>query len=211
MATTTITLHRLWMVVYVVWKLLIMWSAICHTHNAALSVSPQFFIDRPKFAVWLESSSVFDSDLLPWRLLLGPICGDVLGWVRMLPTPASRLLQSTHPSTGPEGCHLASREPPCCKVGGTKGCAPDIAVFTLTRLTFSWMSRRSTPSNALGALKVKKIPKQNWIEFNPPTLLCNLFFGNPCIQTKFAWYTIPKYQYSTSIMTIFGRFAQKHF
>ena len=47
--------------------------------------------DRPQFAFFLGSSSVFDSDLPPWRLLLGPICGDVLVWVHMLPTPASTL------------------------------------------------------------------------------------------------------------------------
>ena len=47
--------------------------------------------DRLQFAVCLESSSVFDSDLLIWRLLLGPIRGDVLGWVRMLPSIASTL------------------------------------------------------------------------------------------------------------------------
>ena len=35
--------------------------------------------DRPKFAVCSESSSVFDSELLHWRLLLGPIRGDVSG------------------------------------------------------------------------------------------------------------------------------------
>ena len=69
--------------------------------------------DRPQIAVCLESSNVFDSDLLPWRLLLGPIRGGVLGWVRILPTPASTLPQSMHPSTGPQGWHLASPEPPC--------------------------------------------------------------------------------------------------
>ena len=45
------------------------------------------------FAVCLESSNVFDSDLLPWRLLLGPIRGDVLGLVLVRPTPASTLPQ----------------------------------------------------------------------------------------------------------------------
>ena len=64
--------------------LLMMWSAVCsgspHSH-AALPASPHFFMEaRPtQFAVCLGSSSVFDSDILPWRLLLGPIRGDVLG------------------------------------------------------------------------------------------------------------------------------------
>ena len=78
--------------------------------------------DRPQFAVGLESSSVFGSGNLPWRPLLGPIRGDVLGWVRMLPTPASTLPQSMHPSTGPQGWHLASPEPPCYRVYGTWVC-----------------------------------------------------------------------------------------
>ena len=55
-------------------------------------------------------------------LLLGPIHVNVLGWVRMLPTPASTLPQSMHPSTGPQGWHLASPEPPCCRVYGTWVC-----------------------------------------------------------------------------------------
>ena len=78
--------------------------------------------DRPQFAVCLGSSSVFDSVLLPWRLLQGPVRGGVLGWVRMLPTPASTLPQSMHPSAGPQGWHLASPEPPCCRVYGTWVC-----------------------------------------------------------------------------------------
>ena len=78
--------------------------------------------DRPQFAVCLGSSSVFDSVLLPWRLFQGPVRGGVLGWVRMLPTPASTLPQSMHPSTGPQGRHLASPEPPCCRVYGTWVC-----------------------------------------------------------------------------------------
>ena len=72
--------------------------------------------DRPQFAVGLESSIVFGSGLLPWRPLLGPTHSGVLGWVRMLPTPASTLPQSTHPSIGPQGWHLASPEPPCYRV-----------------------------------------------------------------------------------------------
>ena len=91
-----------------------------HTHMPHCPPVPtsswKLCIDRPQFAVCLGSSSVFDSVLLPWRLLLGPIRGGVLGWVRMLPTPASTLPQSTHPSTGPQGWHLASPEPPCCRV-----------------------------------------------------------------------------------------------
>ena len=64
--------------------------------------------DRPQFAIYLRSSSVFGTDLLPWRLLQGSIRGGVLGWVRMLPTPASTLPQSMHPSTGPQRWHLLS-------------------------------------------------------------------------------------------------------
>ena len=97
-----------------------------HTHMLHCPPVPtsswKLCIDRPQFAVCLGSSSVFDSVLLPWRLLLGPICGGVLGWVRMLPTPASMLPQSTHPSIGPQGWHLASPEPPCCRVYGTWVC-----------------------------------------------------------------------------------------
>ena len=78
--------------------------------------------DRPQFAVCLESSSVFDSGILPRRLLLGPIRGDVLGWVRMSPTPASMLPQSMHPSNCPQGWRIASPEHPSCKVGGTWVC-----------------------------------------------------------------------------------------
>ena len=78
--------------------------------------------DRPQFAVCLESSSAFDSVLLPRRLLLGPIRGRVLGWVLMLPTPASMLPLSTHPSTGPQEWHLASPEPHCCRVYWTWVC-----------------------------------------------------------------------------------------
>ena len=97
-----------------------------HTHMPHCPPVPTFsrmlFTDRPQFVVYLGSSSVFGADLPPWRLLLGPICGDVLGWVRMLPTPASTLPQSMHPSTGPQGWHLASPEPPCCRVYGTWVC-----------------------------------------------------------------------------------------
>ena len=96
-----------------------------HTHMLHCPSVPisswKLCIDRPQFAVCLGSSSVFDSVLLPWRLLLGLIChcGGVLGWVRMLPTPASMLPQSMHPSSGPQWWHLASPEPPCCRVYGT--------------------------------------------------------------------------------------------
>ena len=134
-------------------QLLMMWSAVCsgspHSH-VALSASPHFFMEalyRPtQFAVCLGSSSVFDSVLLPWRLLLGPIRGGVPGWVRMLPTPVSTLPQSTHPSTGPQGWHLASPEPPCCRVYATwvcmgafqylscrTGCASRISLFSVPR------------------------------------------------------------------------------
>ena len=78
--------------------------------------------DRPQFAVGLESSIVFGSGILPWRPLLGPIHSGVLGWVRVLPIPASTLPQSMHPSTGPPGWHLASPEPPCYMVYGTWVC-----------------------------------------------------------------------------------------
>ena len=54
----------------------------------------------------------------PWRLLLAPICGDVLGWVRILPTPASRMSQSMHPSIGPQGWHLASLNLPVVRLTG---------------------------------------------------------------------------------------------
>ena len=91
----------------------------CSHSHAALSASPHFFVDslyrtvqstctptpvRSLFRV----DSVFSSDLLHWRLILGPIRGSVLGWVRMLPTPASTLPQSMHPSTDPQGWHLIS-------------------------------------------------------------------------------------------------------
>ena len=78
--------------------------------------------DRPQFAIYLGSSSVFGTDLIPWRLLQGSIRGGVLGWLRMLPTPAPTLPQSMHPSTGPQGWHLASPEPLCCRVYGTWVC-----------------------------------------------------------------------------------------
>ena len=91
-------------------QLLRMWAALCSgspQSHVALSALPHFFMGalyRPiQSAVCLESSSVFDSDLLPRRLLLGLIRGDVLGWVRMLPTPASSLPQYMHPSTGHQG------------------------------------------------------------------------------------------------------------
>ncbi len=48
-----------------------------HTHilpyPPVLTYSWMICTDRPQFAVCLESSSVFDSSLLPWRLLLGPL------------------------------------------------------------------------------------------------------------------------------------------
>ena len=96
-------------------QLLVMWSAVCsgspHSH-AALSASPHFFMDalyrptpvRNLFKVVqcfrhrsspLTSSAGFDT----WR------CTRV---DRMLPTPASTLPQSMHPSTGPQGWHLLS-------------------------------------------------------------------------------------------------------
>ena len=70
-------------------QLLMMWSAVCSgsphmPHCPPVPTSPLLSCSgRPQFAVCLESSSVFDSDLLPGRLVLGPICGDVLGWVRV--------------------------------------------------------------------------------------------------------------------------------
>ena len=110
-----------------------MWSAVCsgtpHSQAAQTVRQPSLLhgcsvpsTDRPQFAECLESSSVFDSNLLPCRLLLGPIRGDVLGWVRMFPTPVSTLPQSMPPSTDPQGWHLASTEPPCCKVYWTWVC-----------------------------------------------------------------------------------------
>ena len=48
----------------------------------------------------------------------------------MLPTPASTLPQSMHPSTGPRGWHLAYHEPSCCKVNGTW--------FCVKALHYSW-------------------------------------------------------------------------
>ena len=45
-----------------------------------------------------------------------------IGCVRMLPTPASTLPQYMHPSTGSQGWHLASPEPPWCRVYGTWVC-----------------------------------------------------------------------------------------
>ena len=109
-------------------QLLMMWSAVCpvHTHMPHCPPIPtsswMLCTDRPQFAACLESSSVFSSDLLQWCLLLGPIRGGILGRVRMLPSPASTLPQSMHPSTGPQGCHLVSPEPPCCRVYGTWVC-----------------------------------------------------------------------------------------
>ena len=116
---------QLWMVVYVVGSC--WWCdqpSVLARHTHILHCPPvptsswTISTDRPQFAVCLESSRVFDSCLLPWRLILGPIRDDVLGWVRMLPTPASTLPQSMHPSTGPQGWHIASPGPPCCKVDG---------------------------------------------------------------------------------------------
>ena len=76
-----------------------------HTHMLHCPPSPLLHgcsVPTTPVRSLFRASSVFDSCLLPCRLLLGPICGDVLVWVRMLPTPASTLLQSMHPSTGPQ-------------------------------------------------------------------------------------------------------------
>ena len=108
-------------------------SAVCsgspHSH-AELSASPYFFMYalyrttpvRSLFRV-VQCFRFRSSPLTPspgsdtWR------CTQmVLGWVRMLPTPASTLPQYIHPSTGPHGWHLASPEPPCCRVYGTLVC-----------------------------------------------------------------------------------------
>ena len=90
--------------------LLMMWSAVCsgspHSH-AALSASPQFFMDalyrptpvRSLFRV-VQCFQLRSSPLTPSP---GSDTGDVLGWVRMLPNPATTLPQSMHPSTGPQG------------------------------------------------------------------------------------------------------------
>ena len=125
-----------------------------HTHMPHCPPVPtsswKLCIDRPQFAVCLGSSSVFDSVLLPWRLLLGPIRGGVLGWVRMLPTPASMLPQSTHPSTGPQGWHLASPEPPCCRVYGTWVCMGALRSLSCRA---GCASRLSLPS----------VPRQGWL------------------------------------------------
>ena len=125
-----------------------------HTHMLHCPPVPtsswKLCIDRPQFAVCLGSSSVFDSVLLPWRLLLGPIRGGVLGWVRMLPTPASMLPQSTHPSTGPQGWHLASPEPPGCRVYGTWVCMGALRSLSCRA---GCASRLSLPS----------VPRQGWL------------------------------------------------
>ena len=87
-------------------QLLMMWSAVCsgspHSH-AALSASPHFFMD----ALYQPTSvcSLFRV-VQCFRLRSSPLTptpGDVFGWVRMCPTPASMLPQSMHPSTGPQG------------------------------------------------------------------------------------------------------------
>ena len=106
--------------------------------------------DRPQFAVYFGSSSVFGADLLPWCLLQGPIRGGVLGWARMLPTPASMLPQSTHPSTGPQGWHLASPEPTCCRVYGTWVCMGALRSLSCRA---GCASRLSLPS----------VPRQGWL------------------------------------------------
>ena len=97
-----------------------------HTHMLHCPQVPtsswKLCIDRPQFAVCLGSSSVFDSDLLPWRLLLGSVRRYAIGWVRVLPTSVSTLPQPVHHSTGPHGCYLASPEPPFCKVDGNWVC-----------------------------------------------------------------------------------------
>ena len=125
-----------------------------HTHMLHCPPVPtsswKLCIDRPQFAVCLGSSSVFYSVLLPWRLLLGPIRGGALGWVRMLPTPASMLPQSTHPSTGPQGWHLASPEPPCCRVFGTWVCMGALRSLSCRA---GCASRLSLPS----------VPRQGWL------------------------------------------------
>ena len=120
---------RLRMVVYVVgscwWCDLAVCSGSPHSH-AALSASPHLFVDalyrptavRSLFRV-VQCFRLRYSPLTPspwsdtWRCTR---------WVRMLPTPASTLPQSMHPSTGPRGWHLALAEPPCCKVYGTWVC-----------------------------------------------------------------------------------------
>ena len=75
-----------------------------HTHMLHCPPVPtsswKLCIARPQFAVCLGSSSVFDSVLLPWRLLLGPIGSGVLGWVRMLPTPVAAIHASFDRSSG---------------------------------------------------------------------------------------------------------------
>ena len=111
--------------------------------------------DWPQFAVCLESSGVFDSDLLPWRLLLGSICGDVLGWVRMLHTHDSMLPLSMHPSTGSQGWHLASPEPPCYKVYWTWVCMEALhslwcRVGCASRVSLLSVPRRGWLLSALG-------------------------------------------------------------
>ena len=105
-------------------QLLMMWSAVCcgspHLH-AALS---HFFTDalyRPTpvcslFRVvqcfQLRSSQLAHSSVSDSLAVNSGVC-------RMLPTHASTLPQSLNPSTGPQGCHLLSPEPTCCRFYGT--------------------------------------------------------------------------------------------
>ena len=107
-----------------------------HTHMLHCPPFPTsswiLWADGPQFALCLKSSSALDSELLPWRLLLGPICGDVVGWVRMLPTPASTLPQSMQPSTGPQGWQLAFPEPHCCRVYGSWICMRGTSFFVVS-------------------------------------------------------------------------------
>ena len=97
---------------------LMMWSAVCSGSPLTCRTVRQSPLLHGCFVPTnpgpLFSAQVFSLDALSWVRHSG-----VLGWVRMLPTPASTLPQSTHPSTGPQGGHLASPEPPCYRVYGT--------------------------------------------------------------------------------------------
>ena len=90
-------------------QLLIMWSAVCsvHTHMPHCPPVPtsswMLCTDRPQFAACLESTAlsaqIFSIDAFSWIRYVAVYSGGV----RMLPTPASTLPQSIHPSTDPQG------------------------------------------------------------------------------------------------------------
>ena len=115
---------------------------------------------RPQFVVYSESSrrsSVLYTYLPLWHVLLGSIRADVLGWVRMIPSPASSrpTPQIMHPWTGPRGWHLASPEPPSCKVYGTSVCmealhSSSCRAGRASRVSLLSMPRRGWLLSALG-------------------------------------------------------------